>query len=95
MYHKNRLYRRQQRKLAILRKSNIARFAHLESSSLADPRHRGALSKGKIHCSCPLCSCKSTRRFGHTCNSLYAYKHTEYTRITNMHKEIQDFDISA
>lgn len=96
MYRKGRLYRRQQRKLAISRKSSIAGFAYLGSCAyLMNPRYKGALSKGKIHCSCPLCSCKSTHRFGRTNNSPYNYRHKEYTRIMNMRKEMQDFDISA
>lgn len=52
---RGRAYTRRERARSINRKSEILRFTVGESSV----KHRGMLSKGKVHCSCALCRCKS------------------------------------
>lgn len=57
MIHKNRSTRRFFRRKAINRKSKILH----EHNSYHDNIIRGTLSKNKIHCSCAMCSCKSSK----------------------------------
>lgn len=58
---RNRGYFREQRKRAIARKISIQkkRIGTKEVNEIYDERRRGQLSKGKIHCSCPMCRKKS------------------------------------
>ena len=51
---RGRAYTRRERARSINRKAEILRFTVGESSV----KHRGMLSKGKVHCSCALCRCK-------------------------------------
>lgn len=62
--YRTSVYRRQARAKAINRKKSYAKaigwvYHHPD----------GALSKGKIHCSCPMCAAKSSKDFGVTSNS--------------------------
>ncbi len=57
MIHKDRNARRFFRARAINRKSKIL----YDLNSYHDNIVRGALSKNKIHCSCAMCSCKSSK----------------------------------
>lgn len=51
---RNRIYRRYQRRAHIGRKKRILKNLKMTNC----PDCFGRLSKGKIHCSCPLCSAK-------------------------------------
>lgn len=64
---RNRGYFRDQRKRAIARKFSIQkkRIGTKEANELYDERKRGQLSKGKIHCSCPMCREKSYDELSH------------------------------
>lgn len=53
----NRCNRRYIRKKQMKRKYRILNSKHLDYPTLII----GTLAKGKIHCSCSLCSCKSTK----------------------------------
>lgn len=65
MIHHDIRYRRFTRRNAIQRKRKIAVSSFCFSHEyLADPRHVGQWAKGKVHCSCPLCACKSTKVIG-------------------------------
>ena len=60
MFNRNRNYYRQQRKRVIKRKVDILRkiggeyYVNAWSGGV-----RGRFAKGKIHCSCRMCRCKS------------------------------------
>ena len=62
--YRTSVYRRQARAKAIRRKKF---YAHATVWIYTHPD--GALSKGKIHCSCPMCAAKSSRDGGVTSNS--------------------------
>ena len=49
-------------------------------------KHDGQYCKGKIHCSCPLCSAK-TKQYGNTPN----YKHSEEVKIESMNEKEAEF----
>lgn len=52
--------------------------------------HRGKLNKGKIHCSCPLCSVKTRNKSKHRRNRWTPrinYKHSDLQRIDQMNWE--------
>ena len=53
---RDRIFRRKQRRAHIKRKKRI-----LKETNMFLPKCLGALSKGKIHCSCPMCSAKYSR----------------------------------
>lgn len=57
MIHKNRCNRRYLRRKKIKRRLKILHEIDLWHDNIKI----GKLSKGKIHCSCNLCSCKSTK----------------------------------
>lgn len=52
MYHKSRQFRQHQRERAIVRKKEIAKAIYGTDAYEVD----GQYSKGKVHCSCPLCA---------------------------------------
>lgn len=56
MYHKSRKYRRRQRDLHIRRKEAIIRATWYSTRNDIKLPVRGTLAKGKVHCSCGLCS---------------------------------------
>lgn len=89
MYHKHRDYRRCARVKAIKRRSRIA--SEVFDCQTQDKVTTGKLAKGKVHCSCPICSCKSTRFYGHTNNSVIGYPKRERARIIAMKSEIRDY----
>ena len=49
----------------------------------------GQYSKGKIHCSCPLCSAKTNNkgRYGQSIN----YKHSENQKYESMQQQINEY----
>ena len=65
------------------RKKNISETHY--GFSYYDNTHQ--YSKNKIHCSCPLCSSK-TSKYGNTLN----YKHSDELKINSMNEKIKDFD---
>ena len=58
--YRSRSYRRQQRRRAIHHKAMILRdYWHIYDKDFWSPCRIGALSKGKVHCSCWMCRSKS------------------------------------
>lgn len=51
--------------------------------------HDGQYSKGKIHCSCPICSCKTNNkdRYGKSEN----YKHSDELKHESMNQQIKEY----
>jgi hypothetical protein len=64
-----------------IKKKNIAE--HNYGSSWYDNLHQ--YSKNKIHCSCPLCSAK-TSKYGNTPN----YKHSDELKIYSMNSKLAE-----
>lgn len=63
------------------RKKNIAEHNH--GTSWYDNLHQ--YSKNKVHCSCPLCSAK-TSKYGNTPN----YKHSDELKIASMNSKLAE-----
>lgn len=89
MYHKHRDYHRCARVKAIKRRSRIA--SEVLDWQTPNEVTKGNLAKGKVHCSCPICSCKATRLCGRTNNSVVGYPKQERARIIAMKSEIRDY----
>lgn len=88
---RNRAYYRKMRAKHIRRKKAVCHNKYYIDSYYP---HDGMYSKGKIHCSCMLCSEKTrnnkpSRRnhYGPTIN----YKHSDLKKICRMKGEIQDY----
>lgn len=64
-----------------IRKKNIAEHNH--GTSWYDNLHQ--YSKNKVHCSCPLCSAK-TSKYGNTPN----YKHSDELKIASMNERLAE-----
>lgn len=76
----------------IMRSRYIARKAHKCKACGADwyaeGQARGKLSKGKIHCSCPLCSAK-TKRYANIRNrSVQSWKHTDRQKLLHLQQQV-------
>lgn len=85
MIHHDIRYRRFTRRNAIQRKRKIAVSSFCFSHEyLADPRHVGQWAKGKVHCSCPLCACKSTKVIGKRTNSQAGYSVSDLRKFDTL-----------
>ena len=68
---------------AVFRKQRIVKAIYL-SSNYYDNFHQ--YSKNKIHCSCPLCQAKSTRR-----REGHVWAHSDEKKIQRMASQVQEF----
>lgn len=85
MYRKGIAYRRKERIHSIARKRRIAVTSFCFTQEyLANPRRTGQWNKGKIHCSCPLCSAKSGKSYGKTNNSLRNYRISDQRKFLRL-----------
>lgn len=91
MKHKNISYRRKSRKKAITRKMFIGLHCMYWTSLETDVRRQGQLSKGKVHCSCPICSCKSTKYMNKTTNSLSGYSVSDRRKFDALNASYEEY----
>ena len=92
MIHRDIRYRRFQRRNAIQHKVKIAASSFSFSPEyLANPRHVGQWAKGKVHCSCPLCACKSTEYFGVHDKSMHNYSASDRRKFMSMQEQITEY----
>lgn len=80
---KTRAERRKDDYNKAIRKKNIAERNHDDDNAYYDNLHQ--YSKNKIHCSCPLCSAK-TSKYGNTPN----YKHSDELKIESMNDKLAE-----
>lgn len=82
---RNRAWRRKKNFSKGRRKKNIVRAVCKNWQFKYD----GQYIKGKIHCSCPLCSCKTNNngRWGVAMN----WKHSDAQKIMSMDSQIKEF----
>lgn len=70
----------------------------IETSGLCNPywyvKARGQLSKGKIHCSCPMCSAKTKNKGRHTSRwaPVHNYKISDLRKLENMDNQFKDWE---
>lgn len=84
MYERGISYRRRVRQRAIARKTFIGTHCMLWENLETDERAIGRLAKGKVHCSCPLCACKSTKVLGKHTNSLIFYSASDRRKFDSL-----------
>ena len=77
---RNRAYYRKQRIKHIKRTKNISEHCYGYDWYQVD----GAYSKGKIHCSCPLCSAKTNNKRRHGYNHSKNWKPSDLKKIEDM-----------
>ncbi len=78
---RNRAWRRKKNYSKAIRKMKLSKsYAFVWEDGWYD--HLGQYIKGKIHCSCPLCSAKtrSRKRYG----GVISYKHSDKIKIDSM-----------
>ena len=90
---RDRNYHREMREKHIKRKKRIANSYHHPFTLKFD----GMYSKGKIHCSCPMCANKTnTKHLGKIGISyspkLKNWKHSDLVRIEAMRKEAYEYE---
>ena len=68
-----RLEKRIARAKHIKKKYDIMKNTYWLSDDYLTKYKRGRLSKNKVHCSCGLCQCKSTKQWGHHYKSIANY----------------------
>lgn len=73
-------YRRHQRKRVINRKKHIIH----EQNDYWNYKHEGCLDKGKIHCSCWMCSAKT---------GVHGWKMGDLKNLMGMKKEADDYGV--
>lgn len=78
MIHKNENYRRMQRRSHIRHKEAILRHVYRDEENRLPAR--GSLNKGKVHCSCWLCS-------------FHEYPRQDQKRAASMLNELKDEDL--
>lgn len=91
MYHKTKTARRYQRRNHIARRRYIERHIMGINERFLDKEPLGALNKNKIHCSCPMCACKSTTDNGVRTNSKRNYPIAERKRFESMNAAINEY----
>ncbi|MBQ7783892.1 MAG: hypothetical protein IJ368_07970 [Oscillospiraceae bacterium] len=81
MIHKNLNNRRMVKARKIKRKEYILKNVFHDNTPIV----RGKLDKGKVHCSCGMCSTKSTKMNGRTCRS-YSYNSDKWYKTSERRK---------
>lgn len=96
MIHKDIRYRRRQRTRSIERKSRIYKATRclLGITPVLTPVKIGGFAKGKVHCSCPLCSAKTRRNMGVRDRSLKSWPIRDHRQLSNMIAQISEWEAS-
>lgn len=87
MANRSRAYYRKMRVKHIHRKKKIAELYYGWGYYRID----GKYSKGKIHCSCPMCSEKTKNKKNHYYPSRN-WKHSDKVKIEKMNSQLKDLD---
>jgi len=90
MNARNRGYYRQERRKHINRKKRIIH----QLNDYWYYKYEGCLNKGKIHCSCPLCRCKTNNkhRVVYWQKRSKMWKHSDQQKIDAMNAETRDYE---
>lgn len=91
MIHKTIPARRFERRRHIGRKRNIERHIMGMSEHFLSTEPLGYLDKNKVHCSCPLCACKSTTDRGVRTNSKRGYRISDIRKLNRMKDNLTDY----
>lgn len=88
MIHKDMRYRRFQRRNAIARKSKISRLVYGSPMGTGYTECIGKLDKGKVHCSCAMCSAKTKRNFGKRDRSWKSWKISDIKKMQSLEDKV-------
>lgn len=88
MNHRTITYRRHMARVHKARRVFIGLSCMYWPSLETDKRRRGQLVKGKVHCSCPRCACKSTKVWGKHTNSLTGYPASDKRKLDSMREQM-------
>lgn len=94
MYHKTISYRHKVSKKHMNKRIFIGTHCMHWEYLGTDIKAQGKLRKGKIHCSCPICSCKSTTYLNKTTNSLAGYSAADKRKFASLDQSYNEY-ISA
>ena len=83
--NRTRAYYREMREKHIKRKKRI-------SNHYWYYKFDGQYSKGKIHCSCPICASKTNTRNLHTVGSVRNWKHSDLIKLEAMNNDLKEFE---
>lgn len=96
MIHHDIRYRRFRRRNTIKRKCRIANSSfYFTPEYLANPRRIGQWNKGKVHCSCPKCACKSTKYFGVQDKSIRNYSACDRRKFMSMREQLAEYNLAV
>lgn len=95
MYHKSIPARRFERRQHIARKRYIQRSIYGISPEILAKEPIGKLAKNKVHCSCPLCACKSTTDNGVRTNSKRNYSIADKRRLARIDSAMHEYNIGV
>jgi len=79
-----RLENRIERAKHIAKKFDIMKNTYYSSDDYLGEYQKGRLSKNKVHCSCGLCQCKSTKQWGHHYKSISNYSVSDKRKFEKM-----------
>lgn len=88
MSRRNRGWRRRKDYYKGRRKKNIV----LSIYKVPWYKHDGQYIKGKIHCSCPICTSKTRDRKRAWSGSIVHYKHSDQQKMDRMHSQIEEYE---
>lgn len=91
MLHKTITFRRMANRNHAARRLHIGLTCMSWNTLATDIRAQGKLRKGKIHCSCPLCSCKSTKYMNKSTNSLLGYSAADKRKFDALNSSYEEY----
>ena len=91
MIHKDIRYRRKMRAKAINRKVKTGKATGWFSPGTISPVVRGKCAKGKIFCSCPLCSASVSKYMGVHYKTVKNYGVSDRRKFLSLEESLEEF----
>lgn len=95
MIHKDIRYRRKMRAKAISRKVRTGKMSGWFSTGTISPVARGKCAKGKIFCSCPLCSASVSRCMGVHYKTVKNYGVSDRRKFLSLEESLKEFNLTG
>ena len=93
MIHKDIRYRRKMRARAISRKVRKGKMSGWFSVGTISPVARGKCAKGKVFCSCPLCSASVSRCMGVHYKTVKNYGVSDRRKFLSLEESLKEFNL--
>lgn len=91
MIHKDIRYRRKMRAHAIKRKVRIGKASGWFSSGTISAVARGKCAKGKVFCSCPMCSASVSKTWGVRNKSVNNYRVSDRRKFLSLDESLSEY----